>query len=69
VIGEPPLLVGADQERLTCVGENGVAESPVGALGELAVGCDDGGADVDVGVAVASFDSGLAPSVKYAETT
>jgi hypothetical protein len=31
--------------------------------------CDGGGAEVVVGVAVASFEFGLPPSVKYAETT
>ena len=35
VIGEPPLFDGAVQERLTCVGEIGVADNTVGAFGAV----------------------------------
>jgi hypothetical protein len=64
VIGEPPLFDGAFHERLICVGETGVATRPVGALGEVVVGWEGGGAEVVVGVAEASFEFGLAPKLK-----
>jgi hypothetical protein len=49
VIGEPPLFDGADQERLICVDDVAVAESPVGAPGTVRD-------DDDCGCAYASAD-------------
>ena len=63
VIGEPPLLDGGFQERLTCVVDAAAAVSPVGKPGTVAAG-----ADVGVGVAVASFDGLPAPIEFIAET-
>jgi hypothetical protein len=68
-MAEPPVFDGADQERLIWVGDVAVAERLVGAPGAAMVGCDAGGVDVVSGVAEASLDLGLAPKLKYAETT
>ena len=64
------LVDGAVQERLICVGETGVATRFVGGFTVVALVVAGGMAfDVDSGVAYASADLGLAPSVKYADTT
>jgi hypothetical protein len=54
VIGYPPLFDGADQKRLTCVGDTGIAERFVGESGNVPE-------DDDVGVAEASVDAALVP--------
>ena len=69
VIVDPPVLDGADHDRLTWIGDAAVAVRLVGTPGALIVGCAVGGVEVVSGVAVASFDLGLAPRLKYAETT
>ena len=61
MIGEPPLSNGADHDRLTCVCETAVAVKVVGGFGTL-------GADVDVGVAEASFEGLPVPTELIAET-
>ena len=74
VIADPPLLDGADQERLTLGGEPAIAARPVGGPGGLLVDwlgggdvvcpgggvvvCPGGGVDVGNGVAEASFEGG-----------
>ena len=64
------LVEGALQERLICVGETGVADRFVGGFTVVVLVWVGGTAfDVDSGVAVASADLGLAPNVKYADTT
>ena len=64
------LVDGAVQERLICVGDTGVATRFVGGFTVVAlVGVGGTAFDVDSGVAVASDDLGLEPSVKYADTT
>ena len=52
------------------MGETGVADRFVGGFTVVVlVGVGGAAFDVDNGVAVASADLGLAPSVKYADTT
>lgn len=52
------------------MGETGVADRFVGGFTVVVlVGVGGTAFDVDSGVAVASADLGLAPSVKYADTT
>lgn len=64
------MLVGAVQLRFIWVGDTGVAITFVGGFGTVDACCDGGDAfDVVSGVAVASFERGLAPSEKYADTT
>lgn len=60
---------GADQDRLIVVGDADVAASPVGVPGGFTFDCDGGGVEVLSGVTDASFENGLAPKVKNAETT
>ena len=64
VITEPPVFEGVDQDRSICVWDADFAERFVGEFGGFKFDCDGGGTDVDNGVAVASFEFGLAPSVK-----
>jgi len=52
VIGDPPLLVGADQKRLICVDETAVDTRLVGELGIVVV-------DVDFGWTITSDDDVL----------
>jgi hypothetical protein len=61
VIGEPPLFDGADQERLTWVGDVAIAERFVGAPGTVSE-------DVDCGCAYASADGSLVPNDVIAYT-
>lgn len=61
MIAEPPLLDGAPQERLICVGDADVADRLVTDPGTLE------GED-DVGVDEASFDAMLVPTLLIAET-
>ena len=61
VIGEPPLLDGADHERLICVDEACVATRPVGDPGAVVAEDDDGVADT-------SLDAVPVPAEDIAET-
>jgi hypothetical protein len=61
MIGYPPLLVGADQNRVACVGDDAYPERFVGGFGSEPV-------DDDVGVTDISDDAVLVPTEFIAET-
>jgi len=60
----PPVFDGEDHDRLICVFDTDVAVRDVGGAGGFMFDSDGGGAEVVVGVAVASFEFGLPPNVK-----